>query len=123
MVTYYRTLTILLNLCDKYCTLQPAEYAMFNYFNNSLWEQIGREQNDFWEELEHFRGVNKQVSDFCQGVLSKLRSREDLAPSQLRNGGDVLAVKRSKWNRSFQWKTTDCLLMALHKFSFRYTYY
>ena len=80
-------------------TFQPAEYAMFNYFNNSLWEQIGREHNDFWEELRHFREVNKQVSDFCHTVFTTLRQRKALDQPELQNEGKILIIQESKWNK------------------------
>ena len=92
---------------------------MFNYFNDSLWEQINKQSKDFWEELEHFKKVNKQATEFCQPVYNLLANKKELLQVRLQNGSETLTIPRSKWNERFQLETIDCLLMALHKYSFR----
>ena len=92
---------------------------MFNYFNDSLWEQINKQSNDFWEELEQFKKMNKQATEFCQPVYNLLADNKEFLQVRLQNGSEALTIPRSKWNERFQLKTIDCLLMALHKYSFR----
>ena len=92
---------------------------MFNYFNDSLWEQINRQSKDFWEELKHFKKVNQQAAEFCQPVYNLLAQKKKSLQVRLQNRKKTLTVPRSKWNGRFQLKTIDCLLMALHKYSFR----
>ena len=50
---------------------------MFNYFNTSLWKQIGKESGDFMEEVKYFRDVNDQVRKFCEPLYRTLRSQPD----------------------------------------------
>ena len=48
---------------------------MFNYFNNSLWTQIGGESKDFWEELKHFKEVNQNVGQFCEPIYKTIKAQ------------------------------------------------
>ncbi len=51
------------------------DYLFFDHVNQSLWKQIQREGEDFWEELKFFRKVKKKVTNFCQEALIKMAVR------------------------------------------------
>ena len=91
---------------------------MYNYFNNSLWTQIGGESKDFWEELKHFREVNQQVREFCDPVFKMLKKDRSYILNVMKEK-NYFSVSSSKWNKSFRVDTMDCVLMATHRRVFR----
>ena len=50
------------------------DYLLFDHFNQSLWKQIKIEGQDFWEELQYFKILKHNVSEFCQKVLMSFAS-------------------------------------------------
>lgn len=92
---------------------------MYNYFNNSLWTQIGGEPWDFWDELKHFREINQQVIDFCQPIHGLLKQPGVPLKTLLATSLDSIHIGKSQWNKEFNVEVMHCILMAIHKYAFR----
>ena len=91
---------------------------MYNYFNNSLWTQIGGESEDFWEELKHFREINQQIREFCDPVFNMLKEKRSYILNVMKEK-NYFSASSSKWNKSFRIYELDCVLMVAHKYTFR----
>ncbi len=102
-------------------SLQPAEYAMFHHFNQSLWHQIAEQPEDFWSEVRHFRRVNRQVQTHCHPICKTLQEKPDSLGALIhyRSNTPVLRVPASDWNHEFGVDVVDCVLMVIHKGAFR----
>ncbi len=54
--------------------LKPDEYALYNYFNKTLWSKIDNQPADFWQEVDHFKQLKKNVTKFCEDFYKLLRN-------------------------------------------------
>ncbi|XP_035689269.1 galactosylceramide sulfotransferase-like [Branchiostoma floridae] len=80
----------------------PVEYAMYNHFNQTLWRKINEQGPDFFEELEFFRQVNKQVNDFCSH--NKPQTGKDLPTKH---------IPESPWSDAFDITPNFCTLLGM----------
>ena len=56
---------------------------MFQYFNESLWRQIGKEPDDFMEEVRFLKDTNKKVKSFCEPLYNTLKSQPNVLETVL----------------------------------------
>ncbi len=100
---------------------QAGDYAIFQFFNNSLWQKISHEPKDFWGEVKFFKETIFSVKDFCQPVQSFLliKNRTSTVDSWLMNHNKTLEIPGSVWNTNFTVTHFDCVLFALHNMSFK----
>ena len=73
------------------------DFALYEHYNKTLWANIEIEGLDFWDELDTFNCVMKNVTAFCSGG----------APRQ-----KVLTFETSKWHKAFNYTSNDCALLA-----------
>ncbi|XP_078668648.1 galactose-3-O-sulfotransferase 2-like [Branchiostoma floridae x Branchiostoma belcheri] len=71
-----------------------AEYAMYKRFNQSLWEKISQQSPDFFQEVENYRKVTKQVRDFCK----RKKQKEVVVPA-------------SAWNPKYKLPRSFCKVL------------
>ena len=87
-------------MAHKKCS--STDYILYNHFNQSLWNKIKLEPEDFMDEVRHFRDVNGRVKTFC-----------------LTSTFGQLAVAASMWNEEFIVSRNDCSRMSLNTPQFR----
>ena len=94
--------------------LKPEEYALFQYFNGTLWNLISKESSNFWSEVKHYQNINKNISSFCIKYYRILRTNI----KEVRRVIDTtanLTIDHSAWNKKFTVDPLDCILMKVHK--------
>ncbi|KAI8496548.1 hypothetical protein Bbelb_258470 [Branchiostoma belcheri] len=75
---------------------KAVDYLLYDTFNASLWRKIAAQGSDFYDELRHFKEVNRRVSEFC---------------SKPPRDTPALTVVPSKWNSEFQVDAYICKLI------------
>ncbi|XP_019635014.1 PREDICTED: galactose-3-O-sulfotransferase 3-like [Branchiostoma belcheri] len=79
-----------------------VDYALYNYFNKTLWNKIERSENDFNGELRFFRHVNAKMKEHCDQLL-----RGEACSVY----GSVLKISESRWSPGFDIDLEDCELI------------
>ncbi|XP_035689130.1 galactosylceramide sulfotransferase-like [Branchiostoma floridae] len=79
-----------------------VDYALYEYFNTSLWNKIGQADNDFNGELGFFRHVNAKMKKHCDHLL-----RGEACSVY----GSVLKINESRWSPGFDIGREDCELI------------
>ena len=102
-------------LISKHKKMKPEEYALFQYFNDTLWNLISSEESsNFWSEVKHYKNINNNISSFCNKYYQILRTNT----KGVRNVIDTtvnLTIGHSVWNKIFTVDPLDCILMKVHK--------
>lgn len=101
-------------LLSQHKKMKPEEYALFLYFNNTLWNSISKESSDFWSEVEHFESVNHRVSRFCEQYHKRLQTNTSNIYSII-NDPNGIRIKSTSWNEEFVIDPLDCIMMKVHK--------
>ena len=73
------------------------DYALYDYFNRTLWRKIADAGDDFWAEVEHFNGVIATIAQFCYA-----------SPA---TAGSTLVIPKSSWNDEFTLQREYCVKM------------
>ncbi|CAH1239006.1 GAL3ST1 [Branchiostoma lanceolatum] len=77
-----------------------VDYAMYDYFNQTLWRKIEDQGPGFFEEVEFFRKLNQQVNDFC----SRTKTGKDLPTKH---------IPKSPWSNAFDINHNFCTLLRI----------
>ena len=72
-----------------------ADYALYDYFNRTLWHKIAVAGDDFWPEVRHFNGVIDSIAQFCLSANS------------------TLVIPKSPWNDDITLRHYNCAKMGL----------
>ncbi|XP_013397064.2 galactosylceramide sulfotransferase [Lingula anatina] len=86
-------------LITRHKTSDSVDFALYNYFNNKLMKEIAQQNNDFYVELQYFKQLNGQITEFCE------------QPRTIRSNS-VLEVERSPWSAGFTVDDCFCSLMT-----------
>ncbi|XP_078695799.1 galactose-3-O-sulfotransferase 2-like [Branchiostoma floridae x Branchiostoma belcheri] len=78
-----------------------ADYAFFDHFNASLWEKISSQGPGFYEEVDYFRFINKDVNWYCSMELEI-----------------TWTIPSSDWNEPFVLNRTFCEWLGLKRWDF-----
>ena len=101
-------------LISKHKKMKPEDYALFQYFNDTLWNLISEESSNFWSKVKHYKNINDNISSFCSKYYQILRTNT----KEVRNVIDTtanLTIGHSAWNKIFTVDPLDCILMKVHK--------
>ena len=74
------------------------DFALYEYYNKTLWEYIEKEGPDFWDETKTFNYVMANVTEFCSDAKHTTQT--------------VLEFGRSKWHSAFNYTLSDCTLLT-----------
>ncbi|XP_078663899.1 galactose-3-O-sulfotransferase 2-like [Branchiostoma floridae x Branchiostoma belcheri] len=105
---------------------KAVDYLLHDTFNKSLWRKIAAQGPDFFEEVQHFKEVNKRVNTYCAELekegsnLTVEASRgSNLAVEASRGSnltveasrGSNLTVEASRWNSQFEVDAEFCRVL------------
>ncbi|XP_019627859.1 PREDICTED: galactose-3-O-sulfotransferase 2-like [Branchiostoma belcheri] len=82
---------------DNHRTFAAADYLLYERFVGILKDKIRQQGQDFQDELQDFKEVNKQVQDFCDS--------KDVV-------GKKLVLEEAKWHGKIVLDRTTCQLRA-----------
>ena len=88
------------------CYHNAVDCELYDHFNRSFWRQIQLEGDNFQLEVEQFRSIIKNVSEFCSSNFMCIRN------NGVRKWGD-LYIEKSQWNRELWFTVDDCAGMSL----------
>lgn len=91
------------------------DYKLYNVFAQELMLKLSQQDIEFWEELQHFRNLNKKVNKFCHKVYKVYSNRSSVVD----NKRSFLKIRTSNWSEGFAVSNMDCLLMKLDNRVFR----
>ncbi len=110
-------------IVEKHRHYNPGDYALYAFYNNTLWDILSKQTEDFWEEVKVFRNINNQVADFCKDIYAVLKVKNmDIASLRtllLDYYGNELVIAQNKWTEEFTVDPLDCALMMLSESAYR----
>ncbi|XP_066277842.1 galactose-3-O-sulfotransferase 3-like [Branchiostoma lanceolatum] len=80
-------------LRDTHEEWDAVDYALYEYFNKTLWKKIAAEGESFVQELAHFRDVELKMRTHCNSDYSVL---------------EALVISESPWNSAFKIDSEYC---------------
>ena len=104
-------------LNERFKTLNPNSYRLYNYFNRTLWDMIIKAGQDLQDELSFFQELNSNVSKYCSKYIKHIiqNSRDFL---NLINSSKVLDIPASRWGTAHTVDSVECAMMKLHRRTF-----
>ncbi|XP_019623069.1 PREDICTED: galactose-3-O-sulfotransferase 3-like [Branchiostoma belcheri] len=88
----YDTSSIPQRLRDNHKEWAAMDYALYKYFNETLWKKIATE-DDFAEELSHFQSVERKMRIHCNSDYSVM---------------EPIFISESPWNSAFKIDSEFC---------------
>ncbi|XP_078699163.1 galactosylceramide sulfotransferase-like [Branchiostoma floridae x Branchiostoma belcheri] len=89
----YDTSSVPQRLRDNHEEWDAVDYALYKYFNETLWKKIATE-DDFAEELSHFKDVERKMRIHCNSDYSVM---------------EPIFISESPWNSAFKIDSEYCL--------------
>ncbi len=117
---YVYTNTTLLERTEKlHKELKPEEYALYEHFNRTFWSHVSKQTSDFWDEVQLYQTIVKNVSQFCETFYKRVQQKQKEVFKIILEEKTPFRVLRSRWNKPFVIDAEDCLLMKVEKRFFR----
>ncbi|XP_078594376.1 galactosylceramide sulfotransferase-like isoform X1 [Branchiostoma floridae x Branchiostoma japonicum] len=63
---YYKSSSLSDLAMENHRKWSSIDYALYEHYNRTLWEEVSRGGEDFALELEHFRTMNSNVNEHCR---------------------------------------------------------
>lgn len=82
-----------------------ADYILYDHFNQTFWEEVGKQSKDFYEEVAIFTKLQLQVTSFCNQFENKT------IPHNKHTFNGKLTVHRTNYSEEFVWTEEDCNLL------------
>ena len=104
------------DLASKYRQWSPVDHLLYDHFLKKFQQRIKPLGDDFKHEVNIFRRIQSNVSDFCSKWCPQLAdwAKYKVLGKQLeilRN--TTIKIASTKWNSEFTVSLEDCLLMML----------
>ena len=110
------------DLTNKYKKWSPIDYDLYQYFLQKFHATINSFGEDFHQEVNTFKEIQLQASEFCSNwcqVLNELERNKTIGEQIKMLRSTTLKIGRTKWNDEFNISLEDCLLMMLNPDSVR----
>ena len=107
-------------LNERFKTLNPHAYRLYNYFNRSLSDLIIRAGEDLKEELVFFQDLNNNVSKYCSKYIEHIIQDSNSFLNVI-NSSEVLDIPASRWGTAHTMDPIECAMMKLHRRTFSST--
>ncbi|CAH1255100.1 GAL3ST1 [Branchiostoma lanceolatum] len=63
---YYKSSSLSQLAMENHRKWSSIDYALYEHYNRTLWEEVEKGGEDFASELEHFRTMNSNVNEHCR---------------------------------------------------------
>ena len=104
-------------LNERFKTLNPNAYGLYNYFNRTLSDLIMKAGLDLKDELTYFQELNSNVSKYCSKYIQHIiRNTSNFL--NLINTSEVLNIPASRWGTAHTVDPIECAMMKLHRRTF-----
>eukprot|EP00106_Octopus_bimaculoides_P008604 XP_014776046.1 PREDICTED: galactose-3-O-sulfotransferase 2-like [Octopus bimaculoides] len=78
-----------------YKSYSRIDYILYNYFKRVLLEKIKQQTPDFFDEVNHFRKVESEVTEFCDNFYLNKSTKK------------FISVNQTSWNNAFNYTDED----------------
>ena len=104
-------------LNERFKTLNPNAYKLYNFFNKTLSDIIVKAGSDLKEELLYFQELNSNVSKYCSKYIEHIIHNTSNFLNLI-NSSEVLNIPASRWGIASTVDPIDCAMMKLHRRTF-----
>ncbi|XP_035687312.1 galactose-3-O-sulfotransferase 3-like [Branchiostoma floridae] len=101
----YDTSNISQRLRDNHEKWDAVDYALYKYFNETMWKKISIEGKSFVEELAHFRDVELKLRVHCSSEYSAL---------------EPIVISETPWNSPFKIDSEYCTWLTTSHLCYYY---
>ena len=88
-----------------------VDYAVYRFFVNRLKSDIQSQNHTFYEELNMFKRIRKNMRIFCDGIQENLHKNASAMWGKLQ--GEHIEYNPSPWGNPFVITGRDCAMMRL----------
>ncbi|CAI9733251.1 galactose-3-O-sulfotransferase 2-like isoform X3 [Octopus vulgaris] len=92
-----------------------ADSRLYEYFYEKFWCKVMEEGPNFWDEVLHFKSIQKMISNYCHALppnVIKQACHISTSASKGLDDVEILKVPSSKWNSHFIVNATTCACMV-----------
>ncbi|XP_035659635.1 galactose-3-O-sulfotransferase 2-like isoform X1 [Branchiostoma floridae] len=106
-------------LLNQHRRWSNVDYQLYDHFNATLWQKIGKEGADFLHEVHHFRNVLNQTTIFCTKAMVKVPAFDEKHKNVVRstfalNGkASKLTIPKTAWHEEFDIDPALCLKLKM----------
>ena len=104
-------------LNERFKTLNPNAYRLYNYFNRTLSNLIIKAGQDLQDELAYFRELNSNVSNYCSKYIQQIIHNTSNFMILI-NFSKVFNIPASSWGTAHTVDPIECAMMKLHRRTF-----
>ena len=79
------------------------DYLLYDHFKTKLLTQIQNEGQSFWEELQHFKDVRRNIENFCNSSPRSIKT---------------IRIKQNRWNDVFDISRQECYILHVGEIPF-----
>ncbi|XP_052828621.1 galactosylceramide sulfotransferase-like isoform X2 [Octopus bimaculoides] len=91
-----------------------ADSRLYEYFYKKFWCKVIEEGPKFWDEVLHFKSIQKTISNYCFSLprnFTKLAFHFSTSVKKSLDDVEILEIPSSKWNSHFIVNATTCAYM------------
>lgn len=91
-----------------------ADSRLYKYFYEIFWCKVLQEGPNFWDEVLHFKSVQKNIRNYCNSLppdFTKLAFHFSTSDKRGLDEIEILKIPSSKWNSPFTINATTCAYM------------
>lgn len=103
------------SLTEEHKRRSNTDYLLYTHFKLAIEKDFSQQNNDFWNEVNHFTSLNQNISRLCSDVYKLYKHNTSIVYSTEHN----LKVLTSRWSKEFTITAYDCFLMKLDNHIFR----
>lgn len=106
------------NIQENHRHFSAADYTFYNHYSAKFQNELKNVSQDFWEELERFKIINSEASDFCERINLQLRRNVSVIYELAGNisngdGRTKIDLDPGIWGETFEINAVDCAFMHM----------
>ncbi len=98
--------------------ISPADYELYAYFLNVFKLKVKMQQNDFWNELYHFKKINGMAASYCGRIMDRVMESTQKF-DDLISDKDYLYIPNKPFGEDIVLQAVDCAKMKFYPYIIR----
>ena len=94
------------------CVWSNLDCRLYDYFNRSFWEAVGKEGPGFQDEVARLNQIQNRTYHYCTSVYKQLKGNAKHI-AKLNEVIPPLVFEKSEWNEEFDLGVFDCAMMRI----------
>ena len=94
----------------------PVDYALYDHYYDKLKEVLSSQDQDFWDEVNHFKNIVKRLKSFCVTMCDKDYSHffsQSIFDIRMELSVQREIFKATKWNEEFSVSYQECITYTM----------